>query len=60
MSKVVKVLQAMLLQQRKTYKSLLEALNNVNKLKPTKVANSDIATKAIKIRKKHVFEDQIC
>jgi hypothetical protein len=24
------------------------------------VANSDIATKAIKIRKKHVFEDQIC
>jgi hypothetical protein len=47
MSKVVKVLQAMLLQQRKTFKGLLEALIKVNKLKPTKVANSDITTKAI-------------
>jgi hypothetical protein len=57
MSKMVKVLQAMLLQQSKTYKGMLEALIKANKLKPTKVANSDIATKAIKTRKKHVFED---
>jgi hypothetical protein len=57
MSKVDKVLQAMLLQQRKTYKSFLEALIKANKLKPTKVTNSDIATKVIKTRKKRVFED---
>jgi hypothetical protein len=47
----VKSGQAMLLQQRKTFKGLLEALVKVNKLKPTKVANSDITTKAIKTRK---------
>jgi hypothetical protein len=57
MSKVVKVLQAMLLQRKKTYKGLLQALIKANKLKLTKVANNDIATKAIKTRKKHVFED---
>jgi hypothetical protein len=57
MSKVDKVLQAMLLQQKQTYKSFLEALIKANKLKPTKVTNSDIATKVIKTRKKRVFED---
>lgn len=47
----------MLLQRKKTYKGLLQALIKANKLKLTKVANNDIATKAIKTRKKHVFED---